>query len=205
MRSLQLPLLLGLALVAGCLSNGDPVETASTDGAAAPPASGNGNATSIAVPALEPLAQTLAISYEGKTGSGACIPTGPTSCTSAPVGTDSENTFYEPEYPGSPTSASLTITWSATTPLTAKLGAGFFAIKSCGENCIEGSVVGEYVTGPSPLTLAAPTIALGENETLAIHVGYTDDIPTGPVPIFWSLEQAFLVEGELVTMVTPTA
>lgn len=144
---------------------------------------------------------------EGKTGYFACAPTGPSSCQGLPAGTDSSNTFVELVYEGAPTSVAVTLTWSATTPATSEMYAYVFAARSCGDGCIESGdgMYSSFASGPSPVALAAADIKLGPGEALYLHVGTIDPTPPAPVPLFYSLEQAFTIDGAVTALVNATA
>lgn len=199
-----------LVLLAGCISGDEPVESADIQAAppsadAKTPVSTSANAT--AQSAATPEGAAFPFSFEGKTGTWACVPDGPTSCRGLPAGTDSSNTFVELEYEGVPTAVDATLTWSATTPATAQMYAAVFAVRSCGEMCWEsdGEMFSTYASGSSPLALSVADVTLGENETLILHVGTVDPTPQPPVMLFYSLEQAFSIEGAVRALVPPRA
>lgn len=198
---MRVPLIVVALLLSGCLSGNEPVETASVEETAATQTSADATNVTQEPPALAP--QTFPISFDGKTGNWACVPSGPTSCNGLPVGTNSENTFVEVAYDGVATSAEITLTWTPTTPATNEMSLALFAMRSCGEGCIEmdSEMYYEEVSGMSPLSLSANGITLGENETLYVHVGTVDPTPSLPAPFFYSLEQAFTVEGTLTALV----
>lgn len=166
-----------------------------------------GNASASADNLTATTSKPFPFSFQGKTGYFACVPSGPTSCEAAPAGTASENTFVDLVYEGTPTQADATLTWAATTPATAEMYITMFAIRSCGEGCIEfaGDSYSAFASGASPLTLSATGIKLAENETLAMHVGTMDPTPPVPAPFFYSLEQAFAVEGTVTSLVAAPA
>ncbi|HWH07666.1 MAG TPA: hypothetical protein VNX21_00605, partial [Candidatus Thermoplasmatota archaeon] len=95
---LLLPLLL-----AGCIQGGAPsapgdavAPAAAPDAAAAPPALGT-NATAEA-----PVVTIVAVSYEGRTRTSACVPSGPNACRGAPGAMPGENEWYFVEAEGVP-------------------------------------------------------------------------------------------------------
>lgn len=139
-------------------------------------------------------------SYEGTTGQSTCVPNGPFSCQATPASSGGENTYFRLEYEGVASSAEITATWEATTPATAELVLALFAMRSCGEGCLEsrGDMFQEYATGTSPLTIRPSSIVLHEGESLYLHVSVHEPNPTRPpVRYTYSLEQAFAVEGVL--------
>ena len=147
---------------------------------------------------------TVPIAYEGRTGTGACVPSGLSSCRGTPMSVSGENTWFTVEHAGVPQNISLTVTWDAPSPATEKLRVRLLATKSCGDGCIEGRAVGEPAVGPSPLTLNAPALDLGQGESVGIVVGNARVVPNPPILFFgYSLEQAFKVEGELLVLAPP--
>lgn len=206
MRALALTVS-ALFLLAGCISGGDPVESADVQVA---DAAATGEAPASAAPAApaenatEPAAPTRSpVAYEGRTATSACVPTGPMGCEPVRPAGDPENTFVEIPSKGVPTAFEGTLTWSAATPATAEMYAMLFAVRSCGMGCMEmdDGMFFMGVSGMSPLAIQAPDIAMGENETLILHVGIVRPTPPLPVPFFYSVEQAFAVEGMLTAVV----
>lgn len=205
MRSI---LVLGvLATLAGCFSP-EPIDAASAEPAepAAPVA-----ASMAAAPGAEGAAPLVAATFpyamEGRTGSSLCAPSGPNSCRGTSI-SGGENTFTELAYEGQPQAVDATLTWSAATPATERMHLAVFAARSCGDGCIEwgGDGFFEMVAGVSPLSLSASDVFLAEGETLMMSIGLDRSLPpTSPVYFFYSVEQAFAVEGSVVALVPATA
>lgn len=194
-----LVLLAAVALFAGCLSPSPEVEAAEVEPAVA-------NETLLPEPEETPLVLTTAsfpFAYDGRTGTGACVPSGPGACTGTGV-SPSESTFTPLVYEGAPSAAEATLTWSAPTPATSEMFLMFMALKPCGDGCWESS--GEsyraIVSGTSPLTLSATDVVLGVDEVLLVHVGIPRRVPPLPnVAFSTSVEQAFHVEGNVQSLV----
>lgn len=197
-----LPLLLALALLGGCLGSPD-AETAAVQNAAVDAAAdASANATADAAPA-GPAERIAPFAFEGNTGTWACAPSGPDSCTGLPTGVDSENTFAPLEYEGNASAVTAMLTWTASTPATDTMYISVFAVRSCGEGCFEATEESYWavVEGVSPLALDATGIELAPEETLYIHVGVASHTPQPPVPFFYGVDQAFSLEGTVTSSV----
>lgn len=194
--------LAALALVpSGCVTPEAPPEAESVDegavqpaAAAGPPPSTDASVDEVAPPRSFPFAM------EGRTGTGACAPSGPYSCTGMSL-EPSENTFSELEYAGVPHSAKVVLTWSAQTPATETMYISILAARSCGSYCIEvaSEAYRAFVSGASPLTLDAGGLVVAANETLYLAVGAEQPTPyVPPVYYAYSVSQPFSIEGEVV-------
>lgn len=204
---------LSLAL-AGCFTpdagegRGGNVESASHANADSDDAA---NASAVAggevVAAEAPLVtRTVEVVYEGTTGTWMCAPSGAGSCSFLPLPLPStnENTYFEPDLRGSPVAAEFTLTWEARTPLSKEMILGVFAVRSCGEDCVEtnGDMFSERATGASPLTLALPAMSIPPDQWLMIFVGVKEPNPSaGPVLMFYSVDQPFSVDGSIAVLV----
>lgn len=192
-----------LALFTGCFSATTPVESAAISEEPTEGAAPEAEPTVVEGVALVP--REFPFAFEGRTGTNACVPAGPNSCVGLPAGgTPSENTFNELLYEGTPKSVEATLVWEAATPATEDMYLAVFAVRSCGDQCFEwgGDSFYEVVSGPSPLTLSATGVFLGENETLQVKVGLERKVPYTPgVFFFYSIDQEFTIEGKVHALV----
>jgi hypothetical protein len=193
-----------IALLAGCFTPEAPVEAASLPDASQADAAPVVSATDGAEGTLL-IGRDFPFAFEGKTGTDACVPSGPNSCTGLPMGgTPSDKTFTEVIYAGTPTSIEATLTWEADTPATAEMYLAVFAARSCGDRCYEwgGDAFYERVSGPSPLSVSATNVQLGEDETLHVNIGLDRKVPYTPGVYFqYSVEQPFSITGNVVALV----
>lgn len=195
--------------VEGAAVEGSPETTSREDGAAsakASPSSAGTDPTPAADGDATLVPREFPFAFEGRTGTSACLPSGPNSCMGPPVplGAGGENVFTPVEYDGTPDAASITLSWEAQTPAADEMVLSLFAVRSCGDGCFEwdGDMFQEYAVGTSPLTIDAEDIQLGENETLYMHVSLNEPNPSaGPLYMSYSLEQPFAVEGVLRALV----
>lgn len=192
--------LLCAAALAGCLGTEEPaaeVEPADASAAVNEPVvveAPEGEADAPGATLRE-----VPISWQGGFPTGACVPSGPNSCT--PAGAGDWNTWHELDVAGAPRSVEATMTWTATAPDTERLWLSLLAWKPCGDTCVEGRVVGEPVLGASPLTLSVAGLALEEGEGLALGVNLDNPLAhPGGLPVYGYVvhDQSFEVEGVLV-------
>jgi hypothetical protein len=99
------------------------------------------------------------------------------------------------------THASLTFTWTASSPLTHELDVALVASQACGVDCVDwrnATILVNWTTGPSPLVLDAPLPpAPPGNDTLVV-VRRPQLVPTViPVRAWASTQQSFRLEGEI--------
>lgn len=114
-------------------------------------------------------------------------------------GTGEGTSWFEPDINGTLTAAELTLTWSATTPLTAELLLGIAY-----END-EGDADWIYAFGTSPLTLTETDLDIPANKVYAIYVNPYRCQGGDPVVACYGLEQAFTIEGTLIAATPPIA
>lgn len=157
--------------------------------------------------AEENVSREFPFAIDGKTGTMACVPSAPNTCTGLPLGTDSEGTFEPLVFEGTPTHVAATLTWTATTPASQEMYVNVFALRSCGDGCMEwdDEMFSAFASGTSPVTLDASGITLREGESLYIHTGRVDPLPDTPSPVFmfYSVEQAFHLEGLVHALAAP--
>ena len=206
MRVGPLPILLVL-LLAGCVGSEEvpetptrQVETAAATGSETP-SSEDAAATQVpADPESEPAPRTpvsTPVAWDGKLATHACVPTAPGGCAFPTSLPDDPDTPLEA--PGNVTSVALTLTWTASTPLTAELAMGLSRMTACGDGCREFEPIGDAVWGASPLVLEAEVPPLAPGEQLVLHVGQGNALPD-PLIGFARVEQTFHVEGEIVSI-----
>lgn len=142
---------------------------------------------------------TTPLAWDGRLSATACVPQELHVCgrPSAP-GLEDDN-LLELSFPGVPRSLSATLSWTAASPLTEKLGANVFIVKSCGDGCWEGTAISDPVQGPSPLSLAMDLPTPGEDEMLAIYVFQPGLFPD-PLYGYARTEQAFRLDGAVESL-----
>lgn len=200
MRAVLIALALAALPMTGCLGSDEPTSAGSStaafdepapaatmpDGAAAP------NAT-----VVEPMVMPYA--WDGKIGRYACLPSGPSACTSpASLGDgDSMETFET-----NVTRFTVEISWTPAAPTTTELAATVFLMTPCGDGCLEWTGSLADVSGPSPLTIDTP-VEMPPGSMLGFHVTTIDNCHDAGGAVFTcinAVEQPFHVEGEMATV-----
>lgn len=197
-----LPLLLVAFPLAGCMGPGDEAETAQAPDETPASTTLEANVTTTGEgPLGNVTAQDLPLLWEGRIGRGGCLPSGPERCTRVDVSEDDSFFVFED---GRPARFTATLTWSAAAPTTQELAFGLLALRSCGEGCREGRLIGDqFATGASPLTLQDVALGLAEDEQLGMFVSEEEPCHVAAVVFACAspVEQPFKVEGTLVAVV----
>lgn len=209
---LALPFVALALLLAGCTAQ-EPAAPAATSEEAAPvmraPEPGPEEETPVppepaqaTPPANDSAAEATSVetlSWSGKLGTRACVPTGPGSCrTVPPVG--SSDARRELDLDGRPLEASVVMTWTPASPLTETLVLHFVGVRSCGEDCTSIRYLPDAgAKGTSPLTVEVASLALEPDETLGMEVATPRALPS-PLFAFATTDQDFEVEGSLLVL-----
>lgn len=212
-------LTLGLAsilLLAGCLGSAEDEAEAvapAASGAEEPTAPENEAATTAptpedeahgeessdngTAPVVEP--EPLSISWDGTTDLFVCVPAGPNMCMGPAIFMSGDDTHVVAVR--EIRSGTVTLEWSAATPLTSSLTFRAASATSCGDGCWSSTeTFSVSASGTSPLTLDLGGATLVDEEELYIWVR-PDRLPL-PDPLwgYVSTEQPFHVEGELMVV-----
>jgi hypothetical protein len=202
-----LVLLAAVALLAGCTApaaspqdeaegpaSAPPSMTGNVSAPAGAPASNATSADATIAPASTSGATPLAI--DGHTGRAVCVMT-PTPAAACEALSDGENTWLplaDLGVAGRPTRLVATLTWEATSPLTAELRVFLFATTA------EGPQQLDVQAGASPLALDWDLAALGgDNVTLSIHPAFEQG--TDALHVVVDDEQPFHLEGSVAWVV----
>lgn len=187
-----LPVFVAALLLAGCSDPENPANGSETDANPDPLDTGaapNGsNVPSVPVTFMVPIEQ------EGTLGSAAvvCEFTHTGRCVGNELTEDTTDVLYE--HPGATlTGASLTLTWSPTSPATDTLAIGLMRM---GTN----STFLDGVEGTSPLTLELSDVGLLLDEGNLVHIfvyNARGNLIEDPVMIYASLDQPVRLEGSL--------
>lgn len=214
----------GLAL-AGCVSEDPALDTAQTCNGSATASGNDASATATCDGATATAdGESATATSSGTTGSSSASATSSASTTTLVPFTAEGNTYngifacaavtcqgsdlpttgqgsswFEPDIAGTLIAAELTLTWSATTPLTAELLLGIAYENDEGENDWL------YAIGTSPLTLTETNLDIPTNKVNAIYVNpYKCQGTPAPLVACYGIEQAFTIEGTLTTATPPT-
>lgn len=193
-------LLVVAVLLAGCLAPATDVTPSATNTSLPPTGVDLAPANDTAALAAAPEASTeatVALAWDGNTGTFVCAPDGVGSCRGMELARP--DAVHVPGLPGRATGVTLTVTWTPATPTTLELGAVAGAFEPCGGSCWTWTEAAA-TRGASPLVLEAPDLALAPGETLGFLV-YTPCAVAAP-PLFAcaDVDQAFHVEAAIAVV-----
>jgi hypothetical protein len=200
-RATLVLLLLAATALAGCSGGGSPEADSSLPGS-----SGSSSSTSGAMAMARPwTAEMVPVSFDGNLGTNAAACVFPVGACEAQQVAPSK-TQVDLDRPGvNFTGLDLTVTWTAQTPATATLTAGFMVMATC-DGC--NSTFYDEVSGTSPLhvSLSGESVPLAEDRQFHFYVynqqGFVFN-PAVPAFAFASVDQAFHVEGAVSLLVPP--
>lgn len=153
----------------------------------------------------EELPAPIDISWDGAMELQVCAPSGPNSCMGFSQALAAKGDTLLVEAPPAAWNGSLTLTWTASSPVTETLQLGLTFYKMCGSACWESvGTGGVSVSGTSPLELDVGGTAPAASEGLWIWVR-EERLTPDPVYAIVSPGQDFHVEGRLQPSPTPPA
>ena len=183
-----------LALLAGCIVEEDPPVAATVTPPTPEPTPQEETPAADVAPAAAPPAPPptpAPVSYSGRTGRWACAPDGPATCKGVDLGAKGENALFVLPYANA-TRVEGTLTWTASTPATAKLTLTLILLAPCDAACEPAPPLAR-VEGASPLAIEAD-VDLPPGALLALVVEEPQPVDA-PLSYGVSVEQAFAFDG----------